>query len=119
MRRSPRGSSVVRVTLGAALFACNGGGPGGLAAVPCGEVSTCPNDPTPTQSDTDTCIAEIASACGSAYQAYHDCYGDDRVCAFNGTTDVIATQRACTSEANAVASCLASAAPDGGIDASF
>jgi hypothetical protein len=98
----------------AALAACRTSGPGGLAPVPCGEVSTCPSDPPPTEADRDTCAAQIAGPCGKQYQAYHDCYGDERVCAYNGTTDVLATQLACSSDsapyASAIAACLDAAA---------
>jgi hypothetical protein len=89
------------------LSACHGAGTIGLAVVPCGEVSTCPNDPPPTQADKDTCTAEAASPCGGEYQTFHDCYGDERVCAYNGTTDVAATQDACDTESEAVYACLA------------
>jgi hypothetical protein len=85
--------------------ACRGAANVSLRAVPCGEVSTCPNDPPATQADTDACDAEIAGACSRQYAAYHDCYGDMRVCAFNGTTDVTATQQACIVEALAVEAC--------------
>jgi hypothetical protein len=35
------------------------------------------------------------------------------VCAFDGTTDVLATEQACAAEAIALASCADAGAPDG------
>ena len=88
------------------ILSCSAGGTSRTARVPCGEVSTCPNDAPPNQADKDTCDAQVSEPCGPYYQAYHDCYGNERVCAFNGTTDVIATQQACLAEFEAVTACL-------------
>jgi hypothetical protein len=71
----------------------------------CGETSTCPNDPPTTQSDTDECRADLMGACAGQYQAYINCYADERVCAYDGTTDVLATEEACAEEASAVTAC--------------
>ena len=73
--------------------------------VACGAASTCPNDPPPNQSDTDECHAELEGACGAAFQAYDDCYAENRACAYNGTTDVLATSAACGTEARATGAC--------------
>jgi hypothetical protein len=73
--------------------------------VPCGEASTCPNDPSPTQFDLDACHADVGGPCGAFQQAYVDCYSDHRVCAYDGTTDVLATEQACAAESRAIAAC--------------
>lgn len=92
--------------------ACHDAGPTGLPAVPCGEVSTCPNDLPPTQSDTDLCTPQALGVCGSLYQGYHDCYADERVCAFDGTTDVLATELLCQGASDLVGACERANPPD-------
>jgi hypothetical protein len=97
----------------AAAFAC-GCAPsksGEVLLVSCGQASTCPNDPPATEFEIDQCKSQVAGSCGRAYQAYYDCYADDRVCAFDGTTDVLATEQACQGASAAVSSCV-----DGGAD---
>jgi hypothetical protein len=87
------------------VAACSPAQPTGPTHVACGAASTCPNDPPSTQSDTDECHAELDGACGAAFQAYGDCYGEKRVCAYDGTTDVLATEAACAPEARATGTC--------------
>jgi len=87
------------------MAACSDAAAPAEASVPCGAASTCPNDPPPSQYDTDMCHAEVGARCGAAVQAYLDCYADMRVCAFDGTTDVVATEQACAAESTAVAAC--------------
>ncbi len=103
--------AAVGVGLGVAAGGCSASGGGGAAHTVCEAGSSCPNDPAPTQFVTDVCGAETAGPCGAAYQAYLDCYAAERVCAYDGTTDVAATRSACQAELNAVASCA-----DGGLD---
>ena len=94
---------------------CSVAAPPAKADVPCGAASTCPNDPPETQYDTDACHADVGGRCGAAFQAYHDCYADKRVCAFDDTTDVLATEQACAAESNALAACGDAGTPgDGG-----
>jgi hypothetical protein len=96
---------ILLVTLLSAGVACHDSGVVSLPGIPCDTASTCPSDMPPTQADIDTCNAALSGPCGRQYQSYHDCYGDERVCAFNGTTDVAATQQACLEEALAVEAC--------------
>ena len=107
--------TVALVALAVACGACGASGSSKPPTVPCGEVSTCPNDPPPTQADKDACTVNVSGPCGPYYQAYHDCYGTERVCAFNGTTDVDATQTACEAESLRVGACLNGTSLDAGL----
>jgi hypothetical protein len=73
--------------------------------VACDAASICPNDPPPTELVIDQCQTGTMGGCAGPYQSYFDCTSDDRVCAYDGTTDVLATQEACASQAAALAAC--------------
>jgi hypothetical protein len=87
--------------------------------VACDAASTCPNDPPPTQADVDECHTEAAGSCAGAVQSYRNCYVAQRVCAYDGTTDVHATEEACGGEATSVYACVDGGQPpwlDAGLD---
>ncbi len=85
--------------------------PSSDAGTECSAPSTCPGDPPPTEFDVDTCEDELRGGCGPSYQRYYDCYAGRRVCAYDGTTDVLATQQACAAELEAVIACGDGGAP--------
>jgi hypothetical protein len=86
--------------------ACTTGPPGAPGNVACDAASTCPADPPLTDYQVNTCRDDTQGACGTAYQAYEDCYAASRVCAYGGTTDVLLTTQACHVEAVVLASCM-------------
>lgn len=77
----------------------------------CDAASICPSDVPETQAEGDACRAALAGPCQGAYQDYIDCYARQRVCAYDGMTDVLATQMACNTERSALSAC-----GDGGAD---
>jgi len=98
-------SALACASLASLALACDPGVSLAPTVIACDAGSTCPNDPPETQADVDQCRARAGGVCGPAYQAYYDCYAGERVCAYNGTTDVLATEQACAREVNAVAAC--------------
>ncbi len=92
------------------MSACTTGAPGAPGTVACDAASTCPEDPPLTDYQVNTCRDETQGPCGTSYQAYADCYAANRVCAFDGTTDVLLTKQACNVESVVLASCT-----DGGV----
>jgi hypothetical protein len=76
--------------VGLALSGCSSTGAGTPQSFSCGQKSTCPSDPAPTQAVIDLCNQELA-LCGASAKALFSCQATNTKCKADGTIDDQAT----------------------------
>jgi hypothetical protein len=85
------------------------GGNGGGGMDQCTAKSKCPNDPVPTQAQTDMCKMNSmmqSTKCPNEAKAFGMCFYNNWTCDADGKTDPLATIAKCQAEQDALAKCV-------------